>query len=79
MIELPEFFILVGPICRGWVAVVRCQDPVEGGMLALMTMDLDPECNCDIKWRSFRYVNLKDTELLGWTFKPTCHKPNANG
>jgi len=75
MSECSEYFVLVGPLCRSWVAVVRCVDPAEGAALASMTMDRDPTCFCDIKWRTMPTAQIGDLELLGWTFRKSCAKP----
>lgn len=75
--EYSEYFVLVGPSCRSWVAVVRCADPVAGAVLASITMDTDPTCFCGIKWMSVPPVciQIEPLELLGWTFRKSCTKP----
>ena len=75
MNECSEYFVLVGPYCRSWVAIIRCADPVAGAMLASKTMAEDPTCFCGIKWRSVPPSQMGDMELLGWTFQKSCAKP----
>lgn len=76
MSECSEYFLLVGPYCRSWVAIIRCADPVAGAVLASMTMDEDPTCFCEIKWRRVLPAHwMGDRELLGWTFRKSCAKP----
>ena len=77
MSECNEYFVLVGPVCRSWVAVVRCVDPTEGAVLARKTMDRDPTCFCKIKWKSVppACIHMEPLELLGWTFRKSCATP----